>query len=405
MAYQNVRNAIGHVPQFGGTIYYVSKDGNDTNSGISPDEPRLTIQSALDACSAGDAVNVMAGTYVENITMSTAAVELWCEMGTILDGAGTCLTVTGGYNRIRGEVLITPAANQIGVVVSTNVGNVFEYVTIIGSASTGGFDVNTDRNEFRVCRVSGIKATGKAFDIGGSACNLYRCSTVGTTTSYGFYVDGSSLLRGKLVDCTSAGHQTSGFYLDEVSGMTVFNCSSGADDGKWRDIDNANVWCDFCYDNNLYSTSTLTAAGGVGGTGTVYNLFKVTGAIRIFNISGHVVTYIQDPGTTAINLELGGTAQIDITASGGDIGNAPVGTTFVRNSVSDDAMEITFPSETPVLLENANARDPRNPITLVAENGTDTYIELHLGDNPTSGAIHWHVEWEPVTDDGFIEVA
>lgn len=393
---------IDNIPKFGGDIYYVSKAGNDSNSGSSPDVSKLTIQNGLDACSAGDAVNVMAGTYVENLTMSTASVKLWFEAGTVLDGDGTCLTVSGGSCYIKGFAKITPAANQIGVSVITNTGNIFEDVMIEGAASTGGFDIDTNNNQFFRCRVRGIKAGGKAFDLNGNGMKLYDCSTTGTTTSYGYYVNGTTLSKGTLRNCTSAGHQTSGFYIDEISEMTLIGCSSGAGDGKWRDIDNANVWCDFCYDDILHATSTLTAAGGVGGTGTVYNLFKITGAVRIFNIYGHVSTEIQDPGATQINLELGGTAQINITAAGGDIGGAPIGTTFIRNSVSGDAMSVTFPTATPVFIENANYRDPNNPITLVAENGTDTYIELHLSDNPTSGAIHWHIEWEEVTDDGMI---
>jgi len=74
---------------FGGDIWYVSDvNGLDTNSGTTSKVPFKTIAVGLAACSAGDAVSVTAGTYTENVVMSTASVELWCEIGTIIDGDG-----------------------------------------------------------------------------------------------------------------------------------------------------------------------------------------------------------------------------------------------------------------------------------------------------------------------------
>ena len=397
--FQNIEGALQHVPKFGGTIYFVSKAGSDANDGLEPDQAKVTIQAALDACSAGDAVTVMAGTYDENVTMGTTAVELWCEIGTIIDPtANDAVSVTANYCKITGNLVITPATSKSGLKVTSTSG-VFDNITVSGGDLN--FEITGASNRFIDC--IGAVASETSFDIQANSQVLLGCSTAGIGTSTTGYKVSNSADYCVFENLTSVGHGTAGYsFATTCASSVILYCSSGADDGRWVDTDDANVWSGFEFDNDLYSTSTLTAAGGVGGTGTVYNLYLVTGAVRIFNISGHVETEVQDPGATTLNLELGATAQIDLTLAGGDIGGAPVGTTFVRNSVAGDAMTITFPVATPVLLENANYRDPSNPITIVAENGTATYIELHLGDNPTSGAIHWHIEWEPVTDDGMI---
>lgn len=272
-----------HAPRFTGNIYYVDADqANDTGNGLTPSTAKKTIGAAITAASAGDAITVKAGTYVENVVMSKASMELWCEMGTILDGTGTCLTVSGGNCRIKGPAKITPAADQIGVLVSTASGNQFEDIRINGSAAACGWDIDIGGSILINCTATGIKAGGKGFDIGGSGTKAYNCYTLGITTSYGFYVNGTALTKGILQGCSSAGHQTAGFYLDEIAGMTVLNCASGAGDGKWQDIDNANVWCNFCYDEEVFKEIDFTD------NSTVFNLFKITGLVTVEAVFGHV---------------------------------------------------------------------------------------------------------------------
>ena len=54
-------------------------------------------------------------------------------------------------------------------------------------------------------------------------------------------------------------------------------------------------------------------------------------------------------------------------------------------------------------MENSNFRNPNNPIILIEDNGADTYVQLVLSAAVASGGIHWHGEWSPITDDGFLE--
>jgi len=404
---KRILNRTQHLQSFGGNIFYISPYGSDSDDGEHPEEPFLTFAHAWTAMTNGDALTIRAGDYTETgIDLALDDAELWFEIGAILKPAtGTPLTISGNYCKVQcpgGSLRIDPAANETGVEVTGNWAYLHDIRVPCASTADIGFDITGDGCVLTNCRCSAPLVS--AFKIQGDKTKLEDCCTGGNSgdSSIGFWMASGDKTR--LKNCGSQGHETAGFQVDtSPTNGVIENCYSGGGDGKWTDADSEFVWSKFSYDNNLYATSTLTADGGVGGTGTVYNLFKVTGAIRVFNIIGHVTTEVQDPGATTLNLELGATAQVDITAGGGDIGGAPVGTTFVRNSVAGDAMVITFPASTPVVLENSNWRDPNTPITLVAENGTDTYIELHLGDNPTSGAIHWHIDWEPVTDDGFIE--
>ena len=92
-----------HVPAFGGGIWYVNKgEGDDGNSGHTPHEAFETIGAGIAAASSGDAITVRAGTYTEEgLDLSLDALELWCEIGVLIDpAAGTALTVSGNSCRI-----------------------------------------------------------------------------------------------------------------------------------------------------------------------------------------------------------------------------------------------------------------------------------------------------------------
>ena len=190
-----------HSKLFTGDVFYVdAAASDDTGAGTSPRTAKKTIGAAIGIASAGDRITVKAGTYVEDVVMNLASLELHCEIGTVLDGTGTCLTVSGGDCMVIGPVKITPAADQVGVHVLTNDGNEFHDVRVKGSASTAGWDFDIGGSILRNCSGSGIKATGKCFDIGGDGTKLYGCYAAGTTTSYGFYADGT-IVRGLLDGC------------------------------------------------------------------------------------------------------------------------------------------------------------------------------------------------------------
>jgi len=391
-----------HIKKFGGDIWYVNDAMATSGVGTGPATAFKTIGEAITAASAGDAINVMAGTYTEvGLNISTASVRLWFEIGAIIDPAsGTGLVVSGNYCKILGQLLITPSA-AIGLSI-TGSGGYFELVKVSGG--TVGYSISGAGNEFLNCRCVGQSTHG--FLIAAGQQKLKECSTIGADgATYGFLINNSAD-KGILCKCTSVSHGTSGFYIETGSkDWTMLDCSSGHGDGKWRDIDNHNVWSNFLYEDPLYHLSTLTATGGVGAAGTNYNLFKVTGAITIHKLIGHVTTECAATAS-AINIELysaGGTVDITDSLGGPDLNAAVVGTTFVRNSISTDPLGHGDPSASPAIIEDGNYRTSDTPLPLIADVGNDTYIQLVLATALASGAIHWHCHWEPVTDDGFLE--
>jgi len=263
-----------NVPQFVGTLAYADASASDdTGSGLTPSAPKKTIAAAQVVAGIGGAVTIKAGTYAEDVAMSYAAQELWPEIGTVFDGTGPCITISAAnckLGRPGDRFQITPAADQIGVVTTAaGTGSFINGAMVVGSASAGGFDINGSGAELHWCRATGMKAGAKAFDSSVSQFKWINCSTTGNTTSYGFYAGGATISRGLILNCTSVGHQTSGFYLDTgVSLITVNDCSSGGGDGGKVDSGTNNMWGNFVdrlndeHHEHIYPRCTGQGAAG-----------------------------------------------------------------------------------------------------------------------------------------------
>ena len=388
---------LGHVPQFSGNVWYVSKDGNDSNSGISPLCAFLTINHAISVASAGDAITVKAGTYDETgIDLNKNSIELWFENGTILDPvSGTALTVSGDYCLIKGRHQITPAAGEIGVLISGD-----DCFLSSGKILNGAIGVRITGSGVVLNDYAVGYPTSIAYDIQGDQARLYLCKTTGNAATIGYKISNGAD-TGVLESCTSSGHATAGYYIDTGSeNWTLLNCSSGAGDGRWVDKDNANVWSNFTFDDKVYSLTTFAGAA------TTYNIFKLTGSVRLIGLTGHVTTPIANTASD-LHIELystGGT--VDITdAPGPNIQALVAGATLVRNEDSTGQLDVGNPDGVPATVENINFRDPETAIDIIEDNGADTYIRLVLSVALASGAIHWHAKWIPISNDGFLEAA
>ena len=385
-----------HVPKFSGELFYVTTSGNDANTCTAIHAPCLTIGAAIGKASAGDAIAIKAGTYTEvGIDVSLASLELWFEIGAVIDPAsGTALTVSGGSNRIRGPVLITPAAGATGVHVTAG-GAELTDVRVSGGAT--GFDVDATGNTLTRCRVS--TPTSIAFDLGAGGQRLESCATVGSGgATTGYYINAGSDY-GLLLDCTSAGHGTAGFTIDAgSSGWTLADCSSGAGDGRWTDADGVNVWSGFGYDDEVLHEVDFDGSGP-----TSENLYRIYGAVRIYGLHADVTTALSaDVGNGYVEL-YDGTISPDVTDAPGPSFNSLVAGTLVHKAdTANENIEITEADQARIY-EDTDKFGSQPVFTIVAKEGVATYLRFVYSGTGTSGSLHWHARWEPIDDDGFVD--
>ena len=387
-----------NIPQFAGELYYV--DGShtdDTGSGLTPDTAKKTIGAAIAAAAAGDAITIKAGIYTEiNLNLNKAGMELWFEIGSLIQPAtGTALTISGASCAIKGMAKIIPASGQIGVLVSGTECHI-EHIKV----STGGTGFQITGGGATIVNCAADSQTITAYDIRVGQVRLTDCKTMGVGATYGYLISNSAD-TGVLDHCTSVGHTTSGFYTSTgSSGWTILNCSSGAGDGRWTDVDSVNVWANFQYDDDLYSESTLDA----NNTTKSYNLFRIYGTVRVMEVQGHVETVLSANHTNCfIDLYDGSSVPLSKNTTL-TLNAAPEGSFILRDS--DATIILDYSDSTNAFIsENSNYRTPGTEV-VVGEKGdhTATYIRFThtTTDAPSSGEIHWHIKWAPLTEDGFV---
>jgi hypothetical protein len=98
-----VTNSTGYIFPWPTNHYWVSKSGNDSNSGLSPSYPKLTIDAAENLVTAGGVVHVGAGTYDERVVESTDGTSV-NPITYVADGAVWVrgFQITGDYVRVIG---------------------------------------------------------------------------------------------------------------------------------------------------------------------------------------------------------------------------------------------------------------------------------------------------------------
>jgi len=392
---------VQHTPKVGGELWFVSTTGDNSDDGENPHTAFLTIGHACTTGAAGDVIIIKAGTYTEvGIEVYKDSQELWFEIGSILDPAtGTALMVSGDHVKIQGEHKITPdPGNAVGMLVSGA-----ECVISDGRIllPTNGMQITGSGCIINDYAIGFPSAGSYAYLIQADQIRLNECATVGNTTSTGYRIN-SGADTGVLRNCTSAGHETASIHIETGSAdWTIFNYSSGGGDGRWVDIDKVNVFTNFSFDDVVFKETDFSDAVET----TTWNLFKITGGVRLHDIIGHVETQLEGIACTFQLILYSVTAGGDpaITTASADANAAVAGALFVKNAPSDEPLDFGDPDGTPVVVENANWKDPNVSIDLVAENGVATYVQLVLSADLDLGIVHWHTHWDPLTDDGFVE--
>ncbi|GAG81512.1 unnamed protein product, partial [marine sediment metagenome] len=96
---------------------------------------------------------------------------------------------------------------------------------------------------------------------------------------------------------------------------------------------------------------------------------------------------------------------VDITLGPGtNIQAAVNGSTLIRNEDSTAAIALAS-AATPAIVESTTWRDPKVPIDIIADADQPTFIRLVISAALGSGEIHWHCQYEALSDGGFVSPA
>lgn len=386
-----------NIPKFGGDIWYVSKAGSDNNDGKRPDRAKLTIGAAITSSSAGDAINVKAGTYDENgLDLAANGLELWGEIGVLIvnTNPGTCLTVSGNSCRVRG--IKVQQAGQIGFAI-TGAGCILEHC--ISEDNTVAFDIDGAGTVLQYCQDNDATVTG--YDISNEHNVLYLCKSIaGGGASRGFYLSHTAAHENILYQCLSIGNGTAGYHVVSGADYNAFAyCVSGGKDGARLDLGANNTWSNFDIENKLHVVQTFA-----GGGGSSTQLFRVYGIVQIKFIYGIVETILNaDVDNVSLDVFPAGGPLVPL-ATLVDSASAVAGSMFLKNKDATNALVLKS-AATPFIAENTDWKEPFVTTVIGEEgDGTATYIRCTYSGVATSGAIDWHIEYEPLSDDGFIAV-
>jgi len=385
---------LTHIPQFGGDIWYVNDGAAAGGDGTTPDTSFTTIGEAVAAASTGDAISVETGTYIENVDLNLIGLELWGEIGATIVGALT-LSANSCYAK---NVIVAPVGGAVGLLVSGSY-CVTDDVHVVGTSAiavsvTGVYNI-----------LNGSKAvnyTATAFNVMATTVHLYRCLAQGAdTATRGFYFSNAAADACYAENCASLGNTIAGYeVVTGAANLMFYNCASGSGDGPRIDADNASVWSNYTFDDRVYHTTTFNNTGP-----TSDNLFRVYGSVIITEFSGEVETVLAaDIGNGYIELD-DGINTIDVTDSPGPAFNSLPVSSFLHK-VDDNTIQIAIEDSSQVrLYEDATkfGEDPNFQVTAKAT--AASYIRLTYSGAGASGAIHWHCQWRPLTEDGFVVAA
>lgn len=388
---------LRHVNKFTGELWFVDASASASGDGTKPDSAFQTITEGIAATSAGDRIKVKAGTYDEDgLDLNLIGLELVCEIGTkiVNTNPGTCLTISGNSCLVSG--LKVAQAGQVGFAITGDDG-FFDHCHAEGC--TISFNIDGAENVLQSCMDDDGTTTG--FDISAEENVLYLCKSIADGGgSRGFYLSHTNAHKNMLYQCVSIGNGTAGYEV--VAGADYNNfayCTSGGGDGARIDMGSHNTWPNFAFENNIHVVQTFA-----GGGGSSTQLFRVYGIVEILHIYGIVETNL-NADVDNISLDVfpaGGTLVALATLI--DSASAVAGSLFVKATDASNALVLKS-AAVPFIQEQASWKSPFvNTIIGEQGDGTATYIRCTYSGVATNGAIDWHIEWKPLSDEGYVAV-
>ncbi len=292
-------------PAYAKTIY-VSKAGNDLNDGLAWAAAKQTVQTGLNAASSGDQVWVMAGTYVEKITLKPgvalygglAGVEkpatfdmanrLLLTNETILDGnqAGSVVTSPpgaiattriDGFTIRNGSGTADPSYTYGGGIYCSSSSPTIANNTIVGNSAGYGGGGIACRSSFPIIANNTIKGNTASYSGGG----IYCYSSSPTATANTITGNAASSYGGGIC-CTVSSSPT-------VADNAITGNTAGTGGGFYCSGSSPTV-----------ANSTITWNTANYGGGAYYSNSpspKIANTIVAFNSSGGVYN-TTDPGST-----------------------------------------------------------------------------------------------------------
>jgi len=183
---------------------------------------------------------------------------------------------------------------------------------------------------------------------------------------------------------------------------------SGAGDGpRKQGLTGANTWSNWSFEDSVVVTATLVAPASAS---KVLDLFKVTGIVLVHRIYGHVTTAIGAGVTDAQLVFESDGVSVGVTKNGGVFSSLPVGSLVAKTSKAADTIE-TQSSAAAAIMDEIDAKKESFRLIqkVTAGVGQTSTIQMlaacAAAPDPPVGAIHWHVEYEQISEGSFIEVA
>lgn len=248
-----IRSNIATKPR---QVWYVDgTNGHANYDGLSRLSAFSTINAAISAASAGDAIHIAEDTYDEAISIPAGltGLQIYCERGVYLINTTPGTVVAIAATCVRWEGGIIEQNGQTGMEVN---GQWFYGKNIQAYNCNIGFDMNAKFPLLINCRANLPGAAG--FDISEESGYYLDCICIGQAGARGFYLSHMNALNNMLLrcvteNCTAAGYET----VALANGNMFKDCSHSSLCGGPIDAGGNNTWASHSEDSQIAAGNTL----------------------------------------------------------------------------------------------------------------------------------------------------